>query len=68
MNAFEKIALFLYKWGSISDISFPIQNAFTELLKLLRPMFDSNGLILSAAVSAGFDTIDKSYDVPALAK
>jgi len=31
-------------------------------------MFDSNGLILSAAVSAGFDTIDKSYDVPALAK
>jgi hypothetical protein len=29
-------------------------------------MFDANGLILSAAVSAGFDTIDASYDVPAL--
>ncbi|GFG35165.1 hypothetical protein Cfor_12741 [Coptotermes formosanus] len=37
-----------------------------KLLKLLRPKFDSNGLILSAAVSAGFDTIDASYNVPAL--
>jgi hypothetical protein len=60
--------LFLYKSGYTCDISFPIQNAFTELLKLLRPMFDSNGLILSAAVSAGVDTIDRSYDVPALGK
>lgn len=42
------------------------KDAFTELLKLLRSKFDSNGLILSAAVSAGFDTIDASYDVPAL--
>jgi len=31
-------------------------------------MFDSNGLILSAAVSAGLDTIAASYDVPALGK
>jgi hypothetical protein len=35
---------------------------------LLRPLFDSNGLILSAAVSAGFDTIAASYDVPSLAQ
>jgi len=44
------------------------KNAFTELLKLLRPMFDSDGLILSAAVSAGFDKINASYDVPALGR
>jgi len=44
------------------------KNAFTELLKLLRPKFDKNGLILSAAVSAGFNKINASYDVPALGK
>jgi hypothetical protein len=34
----------------------------------LRPKFDENGFILSAAVSAGKATIDPAYDVPALAK
>ncbi|XP_033611613.1 probable chitinase 2 [Cryptotermes secundus] len=42
--------------------------AFAKLLSELRPKFDANGFILSAAVSAGKATIDPAYDVPALAK
>ncbi|KAJ4447149.1 hypothetical protein ANN_09150 [Periplaneta americana] len=42
--------------------------AFAKLLSELRPQFDANGFILSAAVSAGEPTVDAAYDVPALAK
>jgi hypothetical protein len=47
---------------------FAFQAAFAKLVSELRPKFDENGFILSAAVSAGKATIDPAYDVPALAK
>lgn len=47
---------------------FVFQAAFAKLVSELRPKFDANGFILSAAVSAGQSTIDAAYDVPALAK
>ena len=34
----------------------------------MRAEFDKHGFLLTAAVSAGFKTIDKAYDVPTLAE
>ncbi|KAJ4435528.1 hypothetical protein ANN_18144, partial [Periplaneta americana] len=44
------------------------KDAFSKLLSELRPKFDANGFLLSAAVSAGVDKIDAAYDVPQLVK
>ena len=39
-----------------------------QLLREMRVAFDQHNFILTAAVSAGFQTIDKAYDVPAMAE
>ncbi|XP_069678399.1 chitinase-3-like protein 1 [Periplaneta americana] len=49
--------------GSYGD-----RDAYSKLLSELRPKFDENGFLLSAAVSAGVENIDAAYDVPQLAK
>ncbi|GFS46560.1 chitotriosidase-1 [Nephila pilipes] len=41
---------------------------FITLLKELKEAFAPHGLILSAAVSAGRNTIDTAYDIPGMAK
>ncbi|XP_069682894.1 acidic mammalian chitinase-like [Periplaneta americana] len=66
----NNIISFVKKYGFNGfdlDWEYPTnKGAFTELLKILRPKFDQNGLILSAAIGAGLDTIDSAYDVSAL--
>lgn len=44
------------------------KEAFVELLKEMRSVFDTEGLTLSAAVAAGKTSIDTSYDVPGISK
>lgn len=44
------------------------KEAFVELLKEMRPIFDSEGLTISAAVAAGKASIDMSYDVAGIAQ
>ncbi|XP_069678397.1 acidic mammalian chitinase-like [Periplaneta americana] len=44
------------------------KSAFVELVKQLRSLFNQHGYILSAAVSAGVDTIDPGYDAPGLSQ
>ncbi|XP_060532351.1 probable chitinase 10 [Cylas formicarius] len=41
---------------------------FVTLIKELRAVFDKNGLLLTAAVSATPSSVDISYDVPSLSK
>ncbi|GIX71301.1 chitotriosidase-1 [Caerostris darwini] len=41
---------------------------FVQLVKELKETFASRGMLLTAAVSAGKNTIDKAYDVPSLAR
>ncbi|GIX80513.1 chitotriosidase-1 [Caerostris extrusa] len=41
---------------------------FITLLKELKEAFAPHGLLLSAAVSAGKNTIDTAYDIPGMAK
>ncbi|GBM66525.1 Chitotriosidase-1 [Araneus ventricosus] len=41
---------------------------FVTLLKELKEAFAPHGLLLSAAVSAGKNTIDTAYDIPGVAK
>ncbi|GIY59439.1 chitotriosidase-1 [Caerostris darwini] len=41
---------------------------FVQLLKELKDAFSSRGLLLTAAVSAGKNTIDKAYDVPSVSR
>ena len=38
------------------------------LLREMRSEFDQHNFLLTAAVSAGFQTIDKAYDVPTMAE
>jgi len=40
--------------------------AFVELLKALRARFNTEGLLLSAAVGANLNYIQTAYDVPSL--
>nr|CAD7256216.1 unnamed protein product [Timema shepardi]CAD7574969.1 unnamed protein product [Timema californicum] len=42
------------------------KEAFSKLLKELRPKFDELGLLLTAAVAAGAASVATAYDVPAL--
>jgi GH18 family chitinase len=39
-----------------------------KLLREMRAAFDEHNFLLTAAVSAGFQTIDKAYDVPTMAE
>ncbi|XP_069678391.1 acidic mammalian chitinase-like [Periplaneta americana] len=70
----NNIVAFIQKYGfngADIDWEFPSssqKSAFSELLKELRAQFDQHGYILSAAVSAGVDTIDSAYDVPSLSQ
>jgi len=41
---------------------------YISLLREMRAKFDEHGLLITAAVSAGFATIDQAYDVPAMAE
>ena len=41
---------------------------FISLLREMRERFDEHGLIITAAVSAGFSTIDQAYDIPAMSE
>ena len=41
---------------------------FARLLKEMRPVFDDHGLLITAAVSAGKNTVDKAYDVPTMSE
>ena len=41
---------------------------FAQLLREMRPVFDGHGLLLTAAVSAGKNTIDKAYEVPTMSQ
>lgn len=66
----DNVIAFLKKYsfdGFDLDWEYPTDKmAFTELLKVLRPKFDANRFLLSAAVAASRDRIDASYDVPSL--
>ena len=42
--------------------------AFVELLKALRARFNTEGLLLSAAVGANLNYIQTAYDVPSLSR
>ena len=41
---------------------------FARLLTEMRPVFDEHGLLITAAVSAGKNTVDKAYDVPTMSE
>ena len=41
---------------------------FARLIEEMRPRFDQHSLLLTAAVSAGLETIDKAYDVTTMAQ
>lgn len=41
---------------------------FASLLREMRLAFDKHDLMMTAAVSAGYSTIDVAYDVPAMAE
>ncbi len=41
---------------------------FALLLREMRAVYDAHGLILTAAVAAGKNTVDKAYDVPTMAE
>ncbi|KAJ4435530.1 hypothetical protein ANN_18146 [Periplaneta americana] len=75
----NNIIVFLKKYrfnGLDIDWEFPAhfggipsdKTAYVEFFKLLRPSFDANGLILSAAVSPDADVIDTAYLVPQMVK
>ena len=55
--------------GRDDSPGFPIDKEnFANLLREMRPRFDELGLILTAAVAAGKNTIDQAYDVPTMAE
>ncbi len=41
---------------------------FPHLLREMRVVFDQHNLMITAAVSAGFETIDVAYDIPTMAE
>lgn len=45
-----------------------MQANFISVLRELKTAFAPYGLILTAAVSSGKETIDSAYDIPALSK
>lgn len=53
--------------GQRGGATVDIQN-FATLIKEFRQVFDQHGLLLTAAVAASSDSVDLSYDVPALSK
>jgi len=44
------------------------KNTFLDLLKEMRTELDKKGYLITAAVSAGKDTIDKAYNIPMMNK
>ena len=55
-------------YHSVFPSRFFLQANFILLLKDLKEALHANGMILSAAVSAGKATIDPAYDVPGMAQ
>ncbi|GAB6027330.1 Chitinase 2 [Chamberlinius hualienensis] len=75
----QSVVPFLKKYGFHGldmDWEYPTQRggrpsdrqAYIDLLKELKAAFEPEGFLLSAAVSAGKDTIDAAYDVPEVSK
>lgn len=78
-NFVKTVVPFLKKYGFQGldlDWEYPTQrggqqsdkDAYIELLKELKDAFEPEGLLLSAAVSAGVDTINAAYNVPGVAQ
>lgn len=60
---------FLHSGGREDSPGKPEDKAnFASLLKEMKPVFDKHGLLLTAAVSAGKNTIDAAYDVPVMSQ
>ena len=61
---------FLLKKGGREDSPGSVEDKanFASLLREMRPVFDQHGLLITAAVSAGKNTIDKAYDVPTMSQ
>jgi hypothetical protein len=57
---------FTTKCPEIDPIVF--QQNYVTLIKEFREVWDRHGLLLTAAVAAAPNSVDLSYDVPALSK
>jgi chitinase len=62
-------SVYFYSGGREDSPGFPDDKEnHAQLLREMRSEFNKHGFLLTAAVSAGFSTIDKAYDVPTMAE
>ena len=65
-----KVTIIFFQLGGRADSPGKPEDKenFAQLLRELRPAFDKHGLLLTAAVSAGKNTIDKAYEVTTMSE